>query len=108
MAQLRHDYQKFKAFGTEVLVITPNGPMMIARHVREHGTPYPILSDTGAKVAEQYLVRMQRVGPFFKVFPPSVFLVDQTGKIGYAAYLSSLTAEPDNREALAVLAKMAG
>jgi len=55
-------------------------------------------------VAGQYL----QVKRFFALGTPSVFLVDRGGRIRYAHYASSLIAEPDNREPLAVLEAMAG
>ncbi|HSM56502.1 MAG TPA: hypothetical protein VK879_10145 [Candidatus Sulfomarinibacteraceae bacterium] len=38
----------------------------------------------------------------FKFFKPTVFLVDSTGTIVYTNYSGSYTAQPDNREPLAV------
>ena len=108
MAQLRHDYARFTALNCKVLVMVPNGPKMIARYVQSHATPYPILSDKGSKVAEQYLVDTRGLPPLFKVFTPSVFLVDRTGQIVYTNYEASYIAEPDNAEPLAVLTRLAG
>ena len=54
MAQLRHDYQEFKALNTEVLVIVPNGLRTIAKYIENNPTPYAILSDKGTKVAEKF------------------------------------------------------
>jgi peroxiredoxin len=107
MAQLRHDYQEFRAFNTEVFVIVPNGPKMIARYAGSNATPYPILSDKGAKVAEGYGIGT-RQGPLIRIatFKPGVFLVDTTGRIVYINYLTSYIKEPDNREPLAVLAEL--
>ena len=104
MAQLRHDYAKFQALNTEVLVMVPNGPRMIARYIERHSTPYPILSDKGSAVAGQYL----QVKKFFALGTPSVFLVDRARRIRYAHYASSMIEEPDNRESLAVLEGLAG
>jgi peroxiredoxin len=104
MAQLRQDYQKFKDFNTEVLVIVPNGPKMIERHVNQHETPYLILSDRGAKVAAQYGIETRRVISI-QAFSPAVFLVDMDGVIRYASYGTSYVKEPDNGEPLAVLAQ---
>ena len=102
MAQLRHDYQKFKALNTEVLVMVPNGPKLIERHINKYKTPYPILSDKGSKVAAQYF----QIKQFFLVGTPTVFLVDKTGTIRYVHYATSLIEEPDNKEPLAVLKDM--
>ncbi len=102
MAQLRHDYDKFKELNCEVLVMVPNGPRMIGRYVQATQTPYPILTDKGSEVAGRYL----QVKRFFKIGAPTVILVDQQGKVAYTHYATSLIAEPDNREPLAVLANM--
>jgi len=102
MAQLRHDYERFQALNSEVLVIVPNGPKMIERYLRKNSTPYPILSDKGSKVAEHYF----QVKKFFSLGTPTVFLVNQAGQICYAHYASSLIEEPDNQEPLTVLAQM--
>lgn len=106
MAQLRHDYQEFQALNTEVLVVLPNGPKMIEKHVRSKATPYPILSDRGAKVAQQYGIETKRT-VLITAFTPSVFLVDQTGTIRYTNYSTSYIKEPDNHEPLTVLAQWA-
>jgi peroxiredoxin len=105
MAQLRHDYQKFKDHNTEVVVIVPNGAKMIARHVNQHKTPYLILSDKGARVAADYGVETRRVISI-QAFSPAVFLVDNSGAIHYASYGTSYVKEPDNGEPLAVLAQL--
>jgi len=102
MAQLRHDYQKFTELNCEVLVMVPNGPRMIERYVSAHNSPYPILSDKGSVVAGLYL----QVKRFFKIGAPTVVLVDQQGKVAYTHYATSLIAEPDNNEPLAVLSSM--
>jgi peroxiredoxin len=106
MAQLRHDYAKFKALHTEILVAVPNGPKMIEKYIRNHQNPYLILSDQGGNAAEQYSVQRRRSVPLtkIKIFTPSVFLVDRTGKIIYANYSTSYTSEPDNTQPLAILA----
>lgn len=102
MAQLRHDYLKFKAVNTEVLVALPNGPRMIGWYVREHQNPYPILSDPGAKAAAQYALATKRI-PGLPIFAPGVFLIDSAGKIRYAHYARSAKSEPDNQQPLAIL-----
>jgi peroxiredoxin len=106
MAQLRRDYQKFQALNSEVLVILPNGPKLIARYVGQTQTPYPILSDKGARVAAQYGIDTKR---FLRMsaFTPTVLLLDQAGVIRYTNYQTSYIQEPDNREPMGVLARMA-
>jgi len=106
MAQLRRDYEQFRALSSEVLMVVPNGPKMIERYLKAHATPYPILSDKGARVAAQYGIEL-RGAIILPVYPPSVFLVDRAGKIRYVNYQSSYILEPDLREPQAVLAQLA-
>lgn len=105
MAQLRQDYAKFQDLHSEVLVIVPNGPKLIERYARRTATPYPILSDKGARVAEQYGIKTRRLVQV-SAFTPSVFLVDRMGSIQYTNYSTSYIKEPDNGEPLAVLARL--
>jgi peroxiredoxin len=100
MAQLRHDYEKFTALNAEILVVVPNGPFMINRYLSNHPTPYPILTDKGSKVAEQYFQAKQ----LFAFGTPTVIIVDRAGKIAYTHYADSLIEEPGDDEPLAVLA----
>ncbi len=105
MAQLRRDYQKFKALNAEVLVIVPNGPKMIRRFVDATRLPCPIWSDKGAKVAAQYGINTRQL-VLLQAFTPTVMLVDPNGVIRYASYGYSYIQEPDNREPLAVLGQL--
>jgi len=102
MAQLRHDHEKFQDLNAEILVMVPNGPRMIERHVRENHPPYAILSDKRSMVAGSYL----QVKQFFSLGTPTVFIVDQAGRIRYAYYATSLLEEPDNQELLSILGKI--
>ncbi len=105
MAQLRHDYAKFQALHTEVLVLVPNGPKMIGMYASSHNNPYPILSDKGARVAELYGIKTHSA-LLIKAFTPSVFLVDRSGTIRYLSYQSSYIQEPDNSEPMTVLEQL--
>ena len=107
MAQLRRDYEQFKALDTEVMVVVPNGPKSIERYVKSHATPYPILSDKGAMVADGYGIKAKNV-VLMSAFTPTVFLVDRAGTIRYTNYSTSYIKEPDNNEPLGVLERMRG
>ena len=104
MAQLRHDYETFRALNTEVLVMVPNGPRSIAKHTDRYAPPYPVLSDKGSLVARQYRITI-RQAPLIKVavMTVSTFLIDRTGVIRYAYYPKSYIEEPANEPPLAIL-----
>ena len=92
MTQLRQDYQRFMDLNTEILVMVPNGPKMIEKHIQKNNTPYRILSDKGLKVAAKYF----QVKKFFAVGTPTVFLVNQKGEILYTFYGKSVQEVPKN------------
>ncbi len=104
MAQLRHDYDQFKALNTEVLVMVPNGPRMIERYRQQCHPPYPILVDKGSKVADTYF----QTKTMFFIGNPTVFLVGKCGEVLYVHYAKNPIEEPDNREPLSVLSQQAG
>ena len=102
MAQLRQDYQKFADLNTEILIMVPNGPKMIERHIQQFKTPYRILADNGSKVAGQYFQSKK----LFAFSMPTVFLVKKGGGIIYTLYANSLLDEPDNKEPLKLLSEL--
>jgi peroxiredoxin len=106
VAQLRHEYEQFRAANTEVLVMAPNRPASIARYVNVHPTPFPILSDPGARVAEAYGIAAVHA-PFLTMFVGAMFVVDRTGQIRYADYNVPLVSRPDDSKPLAVLMGLA-
>ncbi len=106
MAQLRHEYEQFQATNTEILVMAPNRPASIARYLNAHPTPFPILSDPGARVAELYGIDAIRA-PFLTMFVGAMFVVDRAGRIRFADYNVPLVNRPDDNPALAVSAALA-
>ncbi|PKO07884.1 MAG: hypothetical protein CVU40_18290 [Chloroflexi bacterium HGW-Chloroflexi-2] len=102
MAQLRQDYQKFSDLNTEILVMVPNGPKMIEKHIHQNNTPYRILSDKRSRVATQYF----QVKKFFTFGTPTVFLVNKEGRIIFTYYANSPIEEPDNNLPLEILKEL--
>jgi peroxiredoxin len=78
---------------------------MIEKHVRENDTPYPILTDKGGQVAEEYGIGVRRtIVPALRcLLAPTPILVDRSGTVLYTNYTCGYIEEPDNREPLAVL-----
>lgn len=104
MAQLRHDFERFEALGTQVAVIVPNGPRTIARHVDRCNPPYAILSDKGSRTAAAYGQTIGRL----RIGAPALFVVNCEGIITWAYYATSLTEEPDNSGPLGKLEMIGG
>lgn len=106
MAQLRHEYEQFRATNTEVLVMAPNRPPSIAKYLAANPTPFPILSDPGAQIAGLYGIEAIHA-PFLTVFIGAMFVVDRAGTIRYADYNVPLVRRPDDNPALAAAAALA-
>jgi peroxiredoxin len=105
VAQLRHEYEQFRATNTEVLVMAPNRPASIAKYLNAHPTPFPILSDPGAQIAELYGIEAIHA-PFMTMFIGAMFAVDRSGRIRFADYSVPLVSRPDESRALAVLSAL--
>jgi peroxiredoxin len=106
VAQLRHEYEQFRATNTEILVMAPNKPASLAKYIRANPTPFPILSDMDARIAERYGIEAIHA-PFLTFFIGSMFVIDQTCRIRFADYNVPLVARPNDNRALAVLEAMA-
>jgi peroxiredoxin Q/BCP len=106
VAQLRHEYEQFRAANTEIVVIAPNKPASLAKYLNANPTDFPLLSDPGAHTAELYGIEAIHA-PFLTVFIGAMFVVDQGGRIRFADYNVPLVSRPDDNKALAVLRAMA-
>ncbi len=101
MAQLRHEYEQFRATNTEVLVMAPNKPASLARYLNAHPTPFPILSDPARASPSRYGIEAIHA-PFLTFFVGAMFVVDRAGRIRFADYSVPLVSRPDDNQALAV------
>ena len=101
MAQLRHEHERFRAAGTEIAVIVPNGPKTIERYLAAHPLPYPVLSDKGNLVAQQYGINTHQAR-FLALFTRTTFLVDRERRVRCAEYDVSYLNNPDNCAVLAI------
>mgnify|MGYP003386323247 CR=1 FL=1 len=86
--------------------MAPNKPASLAKYVAAHPTPFPVLSDPGARVAEMYGIEAIHA-PFLTFFIGSMFVVNQARRILFADYNVPLVRRPDDNGALAVLQTMA-
>ena len=82
--------------------MAPNRPASIAKYLNAHPTPFPVLSDPGAHVAESYGIEAVHA-PFLTMFVGAMFVVDQARRIRYADYSVPLMSRPDDTKPLAVL-----
>lgn len=103
MAQLRLDYEKFRALDAEIIAIGPErSDDFRAFWVREK-MPFPGCADPTHHTAdlfgqEVHLLKLGRM--------PALFIIDKKGIIQYIHKAKSMSDIPPNREVLSVLAGM--
>lgn len=100
MAQLRQDYEAFRARGAEILAIGPDGPHAFQRYWREENLPFPGLADPKHSVANAY---GQQVSWLKWGRMPALLLIDRAGQIRYRHYARSMSDIPEDEEVLAAL-----
>lgn len=104
MAQLRQDIGKFQERGTEIIVLSPDGPNAFKRYWAENDLPYIGCADIKSRVADSF---HQEVNLFKFGRMPAVFVIDIHGRIRYSHYGESMSDIPLNEEILGVLDTLA-
>jgi thioredoxin-dependent peroxiredoxin len=86
---LEADLPKFAEHGVHIVALSADPPETTAARFRQYGHfHFPVLSDRGNKIAEQYGVYTPSVGDRDQDLKHGTFVVDQSGRIvwGYAGY----------------------
>lgn len=100
MAQLRQDYDKFKALETEVVVVGPEGAEAFKQYWESEALPYIGLPDPNHQVLKLY---GQEVNLFKLGRMPAQVIIDKAGQARFVHYGKSLQDIPDNEQVLALL-----
>ena len=79
LCALRDTWSEFQARDAVVYGINPAGAERHAGFVARHSFPFPLMVDTGGKVAAAYGCRM-----LFGLIKRTVYVVDRLGRIAYA------------------------
>jgi peroxiredoxin len=79
LAQLSQDYAAFKEMNAEVVVITSDPVPKVREYLQTRRIPFPLLSDPGRAVADQYGARVNGE----EIPRPSVFVLDRKGVIRF-------------------------
>jgi peroxiredoxin Q/BCP len=97
MAQLRRDYSKFQAQGTEIVVVGPEDAEHFKMYWKSHKLPFIGLPDPTYSVLKRY-------GQEFNLFKlgriPAQALIDKQGIVRFAHYGKSMSDIPENEEIL--------
>jgi peroxiredoxin len=100
MAQLRQDYDRFKALGVEILVVGPEGPDAFRKYWTNENLPFIGLPDPKASVLKLY---GQEVNLFKLGRMPAQVIIDRTGIARFVHYGHSMSDIPENQELFDIL-----
>jgi len=100
LAQLRRDYQLFKARDTEVMAVGPEGPGQFKSYWQSNDLPFIGLPDPDYSVLKLY---GQEVNLFKLGRLPAQVIIDRDGIARYAHYGKSMSDIPSNVELLELL-----
>ena len=100
MAQLRQDYEEFKARNAEILVVGPEDRAAFCRYWQTEHLPFVGLPDPKHEVARLFgqQIKWLKLGRM-----PALLVIDKQGRVHYRHYGNSMSDIPANREILAVL-----
>jgi peroxiredoxin Q/BCP len=97
MAQLRQDYDQFKALNAEILVIGPENARAFEQYWTEHHLPFTGLPDPQHSVLKRY---GQEINLFKFGRMPAMILVDAEGVARFVHYGHSMSDIPANEAVL--------
>lgn len=79
LCAFRDDWQQFQSHDTLVYGVNPAGQGKHAHFAAQHRFPFPLLVDTGGKVAGAYGCRM-----LFNLIRRTVYVIDKQGRVAFA------------------------
>lgn len=103
MAQLRDAYDRFAAYGSEIIVVGPERPEDFKAYWQKNGLPFVGLPDPKHQVLKRY---GQQVSLFKLGRMPAQVIVDIQGRVRFVHYGHSMMDIPANSEILALLEKL--
>ena len=103
MAQLRHDYDKFVAQETEIVVVGPDNKKAFLEYWQKNDLPFIGLPDPGHSILKLY---GQEVKLFKYGRMPAQVAIDKKGLARFVHYGHDMTDIPANEEILELLETM--
>ena len=103
MAQLRHDYDKFVAQETEIVVVGPDNEKAFLEYWQKNDLPFIGLPDPSHSVLKLY---GQEVKLFKYGRMPAQVTIDKKGLARFVHYGHDMTDIPTNEEILELLETM--
>ena len=103
MAQLRHDYNKFLAHETEIIVVGPENDKGFSSYWQEHHLPFIGLPDPKHTVLKLY---GQEINLFKFGRLPAQITIDKKGLARFVHYGHDVSDIPSNEEILKLVETM--
>ncbi len=103
MAQLRHDYEKFIAQDTEIVVVGPETPAAFKEYWKTHHLPFVGLPNPSHTVLKMY---GQEVNLFKLGRIPAQVIINKHGQVHFAHYGHSMSDIASNEDILELLEEM--
>jgi peroxiredoxin len=103
MAQLRQDYDQYKARDAEVVVVGPEDAGKFRDYFSKHSLPFVGLPDPTHKVLKLY---KQKVNLFRLGRMPAQAVVDKGGIVRYVHFGHSMQDIPANADMLAIFDRL--
>jgi peroxiredoxin len=97
---LRDDYDRFTAFGAEVLAISAEPPQRSEAYLRSHPLPYSTLIDADHAVFDAYDVTSRLISLGQR---PGLFVIDAEGIVRFEEVGAQQYNIPPNEKVLGVL-----
>jgi peroxiredoxin len=97
---LRDDYDRFTAFGAEVLAISAEPPQRSEAYLRSHPLPYATLIDADHAVFDAYDVTSRLISLGQR---PGLFVIDAEGIVRFEEVGAQQYNIPPNEKVLGVL-----
>jgi peroxiredoxin len=103
LVELQNALPKFDAAGVRLYAISYDEPAALADFAKHHDITYPLLSDLGSKVIDQFGIRNHFVTeeqvPYYGIPFPGTYLVDEQGVVS-ATFFQRNIAQRDSAEAM--------
>ena len=100
---MRDDIDQFTAAGASVVAIAPESTESIARFLKAHPSPFPIVSDLDHATFDAYDVASRALSLGQR---PAVFVVDAEGIVRFDAIGTQQWQIADNKTVLKLLASL--
>ena len=100
MAQLRDEYDRFATYGSDIIVVGPEGPAAFKAYWQKNGLPFVGLPDPKHQVLKPY---GQQVNLFKLGRMPAQVIVDLGGRVRFVHYGHSMVDIPTNSEIFSLL-----